>query len=368
MSAIDELLRSDTLQFSTITFHEHAPVLGDFDSSTGGFCKHKDTGTVAITLNARDLGIGVDVPLPFTGRFEGEVVTWSIDQPLDSWVDAIHITHVTGSIVAVAAGSMAMPATTCDGRDARVVKAILTSSPSDSTLRISTSAGDAVITQIAVTISAGEVIQPISFEVAIAASSWQTDPCGDRFFVEGQSVTFTALVEDLFADGTVTTSFRWNPGDLSAVRTDQSSLTVRLPAGNHRISVDVTVSTDIEPHSQTVTRSLGFAVLTADEAAQLRSQCQMARLLQELRTMVYQSVVPGIGGGVVLPGHRFVDPLWDPTPDELRGAANLVTRSYTRHELQQMLRSAEHLIRETTKFVEHTQGVISAREAQLAKK
>src|SRR5262245_62924942 len=100
MTAIDHLKASDTMRFDTIAYHLSAPVIGDSDSTILQVCIAKPPGALAFTFTSKDLLLPIPgLVLPFTGKASGNEVTWSIDQPLDTWYSAAHLTHVRGEFV-----------------------------------------------------------------------------------------------------------------------------------------------------------------------------------------------------------------------------------------------------------------------------
>src|SRR5262245_43756094 len=130
MSAIESLFASDTLNIGPISFHRSVPIFGESDSGTSGFCTGKTSNTLALTLNARQFGIPIDLHLPFTGtaNSSGEV-TWTIDQAADVGLFGVHVNRVHGQIVATVVGTATSRGTTCDGRQMRAFKTSFTSIP-----------------------------------------------------------------------------------------------------------------------------------------------------------------------------------------------------------------------------------------------
>jgi hypothetical protein len=363
MSAIDHLRTSDTLQFPGISYHLHTP-LGDSDSGTMPFCKTKAGGTLALTLTSADLHLPIpNLTFLFTGVVGGNNITWTVNQPLDVWFSGAHITGAHGQIVTRVDDAAASLGTDCMGMQ-RVFEATITTIGNSNTLTVDTSLGAATASNITITgAGAGETLAAVFFNVSIHANQTPNDGCGHYYQLQGSTVRFTASVANLQAVGNVTgTTFHWDvpAGATVTPGTDQQpTLEVRLDShGTVSLTVHVIVTTDVETGTRQSTAH--FAVLTADEA-----------LLQSLICSLRSHSLPGpavaivgIGAGFTAGGIRFVDPLWDPTPDELRNGMAVLRRGYSLHELHQIRAAAASISSAASAVTNQVGHIIDQHDAQ----
>ncbi len=363
MTAIDHLRNSDTLRFPGISYHLHTP-LGDSDSSTMPFCVTKPGG-LEFTLTSEHLHLPIPgLNFPFTGVVTGNNITWTVDQRMDVWFRGAHITRAHGQIVTSADEITATLGTDCRG-DQRVFEAAIASTGGSNTLTVDTSLGPASASNITfMDARAGEILGPVFFDVRISANQTPHDDCGHYYQLQGSTVRFTASVVNLRAVGNVTgTTFRWDTPPAGVTVTPgtdrQPTLEVRLDAeGTVSLTVHAVVTTDVETGAGQSTAH--FAVLTADEALLQSLLCQLRS-----HSLPKPAVsIVGVGAGFTSGGIRFVDPLWDPTPDELRNGVAVLRRGYSLHELHQIRAVATSVARtasEVSKLVGH---IIDQRENQ----
>jgi hypothetical protein len=367
MSAIDDLKASDTLKFSGLSYHLSAPIIGDSDSTTMPLCVPrgpKELGKLAFTLTSANLSLPVpDLTLLFAGTAKGNQVTWTINQGLDVFTkQGLHISGVHGQIVTIHDEVPASLGTDCSGAQ-RVQKATFATIGGANTLTIDTSLGAATISQISCPlVTCGEMLGPVFFDVRIHANKTPHDDCQHYYQIQGSTVRFTASVENLIADGEVTdATFSWvvPAGVVVNGKSDQAAIEVVL---NSHGSVSLTCQVIVTTTGGTSTNfsTAHFAVITADEAAQLAGICHLSSLTLPLPAVL----VAGAGPGFTAGGTHFVDPLWDPAPDELRNRVAVLGRAYSLPELYQVRAAAEQIVRAAIGLAKQTSVVIEYREVQ----
>jgi hypothetical protein len=362
MGAIEDLKAADTLQFARINFHMRTP-FNELDSRTMPFCLTKPRGTLSFTLTSAQLNLPIPgLSFPFIGTADASgQVTWRVDQSVDLWYSAVHITRVHGQIVTQLGETRPRLGNACDGTQ-RVFKATLVTAGNDNTLVVDTSLGSATASNITTQVAAGSDLAPVFFNLGISADHWDSDGCGRQFQLQGSTVRLTAVVRNLVATGTVTSiTYQWQPPIGAAVigPTDQPTLTLLCSQpGQVTAGVRVIVTTDVESGSTQAT--LRFATLNADEA-------QLLALLCRIRSATLPTpnvVVTGIGPGATVGGIRFVDPLWDPSPEMLREPDSVLVRTWSRYELHQLRHAVDRLTHDAAALLKHTARVIELREAE----
>jgi hypothetical protein len=218
------------------------------------------------------------------------------------------------------------------------------------------------ISQISLGVTCGEMLGPVFFDVRIHANKTPHDDCGNYYQIQGSTVRFTASIENLIADSEVTdTVFSWvHPAGVAVNgRSDQPTIEVGLNShGSVSLTCQVIVTTS-KLESGTNYSTAHFAVVTADEAAQLAGICHLRSL-----TLPLPAVLIAGGPGFTAGGTHFVDPLWDPAPDELRNKVAVLGRVYSLPELYQVRAAAERIARAATGLAKRTTVVIEHREAQ----
>lgn len=356
MAAVDDLQSADTLHISGVSFHFSQP-LASFDSVAGPFCVAKPAGQLAFTLTSEELGLPVSgLSFPFTGTPDGsDAVIWSVDESVNVSYKGAQITHVSGHVRTIVSPMAGTDTSTCDGTASRIDRATLATVMGGSDqITVSVNVGDAHITNISLAGTAGQVLAPISFDVSIHEDHWSSDGCGRRYNHVGDMATFTALLENLSVpDPVIATTFTWTLPDGSTHTGDSVSWTFTAE-GNFRVSVDAEVETSRE-HGEASAVNF-YTVLSEDEA-------RLASLICKLRhEVVAATLLPGVGPGVIIGGHRFVDPLWDPLPFE--GAiAGVVNRQYTTAELRRIERASALVGRTSGELAAQAREVLEQREA-----
>lgn len=298
---------------------------------------------MAFSLRSEDL----DLPIPglnirFTGvpDRDNSTVTWSVNQSFDVWFSAVHITHAAGQIVTRVDEMSRSSGTTCSG-EARIVEATLTTIGSANMITVSTSLGDATISNISTSAATAlERVPAVHFDVRIHASETPHDGCGNTYQLQNTTVRFTAFVSNVRAvDGvsrTITgTTFEWEmpPVGVTVIgRLDEQTVEVRFDGhGPVSLTVHVTVTTAAAEHREEST--VRFAVLTPEEAQLGSALCRLRYEAQA--SMPAVMFIAGIGAGFTIGDIRFVDPLWDPTPETLHNAQVLLS-PYSSKELKQL--------------------------------
>ena len=361
MTTVEHVKNSVTLVFHTASFHLHLPILGDSDSTTVPFCISKASGELRFTLTSDDLGLPIpNLKFDFWGNEIGSEITWKVDQDLDIWDSGFHITHVRGQIVTNVESVQAVRGDDCHG-EPRVYQATLKTIGNNNTLTIETSAGDTIVSNITINVDAGETLSPVQFDVRIHPDKTPHDECGHYYQIKGTTVRFTASVINLQAIGNVTnTTYQWDiPAGVTPLGgTNKATLEIQLnTAGSVSLTVHVIVVTDIEVGTQQSTTT--FAVLTPDEAVLLSQICHLLSMTLPRPS----TAVVGIGHGFTAGGTRFVDPLWDPPPNEMNKGVAILRRGYSLHELHQVRRVAERIAHAASVVVSQTSQVITEREA-----
>lgn len=365
MSAIEHIRRSDTIQMEPISYTLTAPILGTRNRTTMAFCITKGRGALAMTLAAEQLGIPVpSLVLPFRGTVDpsGTGITWEIDEHIDIWAHGVRFTHVQGRIVTNTAELPPSRGTACDGTTPRVFQAELTSEPTTSTITVGTSLGNAVVSNVAFRATAGEELAPVSFRVGIRGESWERDGCGGYYQLDDTTVGFTAFYEDLRAIGTVEGfGYEWTVSGAAIVGpADQRRIVLRFDnPGPVTLTVRLTIATNIE--AGTFSSTLRFAVLTPEEVLLRQQMCRLRSMLDKLTT--YNVVIRGVGPGFTIGGRRFVDPLWDPAPDQLQEL--VVEHAYSLQELNQIRSMLERVVKHSATMLEHTNRVAAFAEKRL---
>lgn len=364
MPAIDQLRAADTLLFAAVSFTLNIPTMPPTPGSVGPLCVRKAAGSLAFTLTSADLGIPIPgLTFPFTGTPDatGTSVTWRVDLPVDIWFGGVHLSRVQGQIVTTVSDIPPSLARACDGTE-RLVRVALATTGGSNMLTISIDLiGAATVTNITAAGSAGEAVPALFFRVGIRTSDLQSDGCGSGVLLTGTTVRFHALIEDLRtigAPGGETYAWTISGPGTAAGPADQPTLSVRLTGtGTLTVNVAVTVRTSVQSGSQQARAVYG--VLTPDELELRRLWCRF-----RARTVVRQPLVKlarGAGAGFTVGGIRFVDPLWDPTPDDLRVSEQIVTRAYTLDELKQMRDTAERMVKDASAVANQTALLIDQR-------
>lgn len=374
MSALDDLRTADTLQFTDISYSWRLGADGPgTTSTTGPICVRKD-GPLEFTLTSEDLLLpvpGLMFRFSGTANDNGTMVTWRVNQSLDvTWAGVVRITGAEGQVISTLAAVPPVVAAGCDGRD-RVFAASVTSVPESSSILVRTSIGDARIDNLVATARPGGVLAPVFFNVSIRADAWEQDGCGDYFQIVGNTVRLTCSVEDLRAQGTVTgTAQLWDlPVGGRLVPIDwpltQPTISLFLDApGTVHVRVLMRVSTD-RSNSGNFYGALEFAVLTPEEAEERRVVCRLRGLTERLRP-IPAVMAHGVGAGFMLHGRRFVDPLWDPVPDDLRDRTRVLARGYNAGELRRIRGTAKQIADQATELVTRTTRLLEEREKATA--
>ena len=101
----------------------------------------------------------------------------------------------------------------------------------------------------------------------------------------------------------------------------------------------------------------GFTVdpLTDAQAQLMELACQLRR--DVLRPGV---LVRGVGAGVTVGGIRFIDPLWDPTPEQRRTGLH---SPYSAHQAQQIADAAASVAKSAQAVAQHA-AAVAAHAAQ----
>jgi len=341
MSAIDDLRASDTLQFDSISYHQHVsiPFVDDVDVTTFPFCVPKDPGELAFTLDSNQLALPIaNQKFRFTGTPNGNQVTWHIDQPLDVWYLGAHLSRVHGQVVTSVDNVTPSLGTDCSGAQ-RVQTVTLTTVGTANAVSIDTNpdVASATISNIyAQEVRCGEAPPPVFFDVRFSVNKSEHDECGHSYLVEGSTVRVTALVENLSAVGAVTSiTYSWTPSAGVTVNgpSDQATIEVVLNnPGRIGLTCQVVVTTTVESGTNQSTANL--TVLTAGEAAQWRLGCHLLGLDRRLPPLLF----PG-----------------DPA----------LPRVSTLHELYMLRASAERIAEAASSLARQTTSVIEQREPQV---
>lgn len=332
MTVIDDVAAATAIQFSSISFHQQLPFGMESDRSIDGFCVPKEPGWV-LSISASALGIPIDgLQLPFNGQAApgGDQITWSMDQPLDANGGGAHVSHVRGSIVTAVSAVPGQPSMDCSGAPL-VQRATLQSVPESSSLAVDTNFGQAAVSNISTTLSVSEPLGPLNFSVRIRGDRWSGNACGTYWLNVGDHVRFTASMINVSSPDPITeTSCQWVlPGGVPGPADFYVDYDFPDP-GRYAFTATISASTALEgpvPFSNTAT----FAVLSDDEARLRTLMCDLRRALGQQRQGTI--LVPGSGAGGQVGDIRFVDPLWDPTPDELRNAYSMLESPYSTSEL-----------------------------------
>jgi hypothetical protein len=366
MTAIDDLRAADCVRFAMgINYHLSAPIIGDVDRTTRALCISKPAGSLAMTLTSADLNLPVPgLSIPFTGVATGNTVVWSVDQALDVTYTIAHISRVRGSITTRVDETTPMLGTNCTGAE-RVVKSTLTTIGSSNTLTVEIDVlDDAVASNISFTgATCAQALESVFFNVRIRPNRSSTDGCGNHFQLEGATVRFSANVENLRGDGTITgVTYSWSiptSGVTLHGATDQRNVEVTFDnPGSYTMTCTAIITTSLGV-TATQTSSTTFAVVTQEEAAHLSLFCELRKLARGS----FNTVISGIGAGFTIGGHRFVDPLWDPVPDGIMNKA-VLARGLTHHEALEVRAIAETLARTASALAKQSTLVIEQRERQ----
>jgi hypothetical protein len=293
----------------------------------------------------------------------GNMVIWKVDQGLDVWSSGVHFTHVGGQITTRVDDQPASLGPGCGGAQ-RVVRATLSTPGNGATnaLNIDTDLGTATASKIGTYGWTGETLAPVFFQVRLVPSVSPHNECGQYYQFQGSTVRFSASVINLQTPDPVTgTTYKWTvpPGLTPLGPTDQASIDVLLAAhGSFKLRCDVVISTAIE--AATNYNVAGFAVLTAEEVTLMNQLCH---LMQE--TMPQPAVaLRGVGPGFTVGGIRYVDPLWDPTPDELRNRGAVLIRPFSLRELGQIHARAQQIAKIAPALARQTAVVMEQRAAE----
>ena len=315
--------------------------------SAGPLCVSKKSGELSFTLTTKQLNISLlDVALEFKGEADPSglpQVTWRVNKDLDQWVSLARVTHIGGSIVTQVDTPEPTLDESCAGEQ-RVVQATIATVGTQNALAVDTSLGtiDCKNITIATPGRAGEILDPVFFDLSSHVSHWERTECGDRFQLVGSTVTCTVLVENLQAVGTVTaTTFDWAvPAGVTPLSpTTAPSITLRIDApGNFQIAVDVVVGTGIQTGTRKHTVKLW--AMTAADANTVNMACHLKHIAQAAEQSA--RAVVGVGAGVTLgDGTRLVDPLYDPPKGE-EGAA--LARVIAEHQFEEVRRTMRLLV------------------------
>jgi hypothetical protein len=350
MSAIDDLKASDTLQFDSISYHQHVsiPFVPDADVTTFPFCVPKDPGELAFTLDSNQLALPIaSQTFRFTGTANGNQVTWDIDQPLDVWYLGAHLSRVHGQIVTSVDNVTPSLGTDCSGAQ-RVQTVTLTTVGTGNAVSIDTDpdVASATISNIyAQEVRCLETLPRVFFDVRFTADKSQ-DACGHYFQIQGSTVRFTAWVENLNAVGAVTSiTYTWTHSAGVTVNgpSDQATIEVVLNnPGRISLTCQVVVSTTVEAGTNQSTANV--TVLTTDEEAQWRLGCHLVWLVRRLPPLLF----PG-----------------DPALEWLRPEIAAVPGASTLHGLYLLRASAERIAEAASSLARQTTSVIEQREPQI---
>lgn len=359
MTAMDDLRASDCVRFSGIGYHLSS-ALGESDRTSMSLCKDKTIGALALTLTSEDFNIPIPgLTFPFTGVVDGNRVRWTIDRDLDVWYSIAHITHVRGQIVTRVDEVAPMLTTNCSGAE-RIVKAALTTVGAENTLTIDTSVGSATASNITITgATCCQALEELFFNVRMRSDRSHDDGCGHHFHLIGDRVRLIASAENYHGDGTITeVRYSWSAPAGVTVHggTDGRELDVTFDQHGPTVVACRAVITNSLGQTATQVGSGRFAVITPDEAGQLRLMCQLDRLAHSSERVI---AIRGSRGGFTIGGFRVVDPLWDPVPDEIMLARGL--SRFEAHEVraaaEQLAHVASALVKQSTLVLEHHERI-----------
>jgi hypothetical protein len=364
MTVIEDVVAADTVQFSSFSYHLDPPVGDPSDNTVEGFCVQKPAGVILPISSAKfNLPIRpVDLLFEMRPNPGGGAITWSIDQTLDAEAWPVHVTRVHGEITTNLTGVPGEPSSNCEG-EPRALRARLESVPELSSLTVDTNFGAAVITNIRTSAGISDRLGPLTFSVRIDGDRWSKDACGDFWLDPGDHVRFRArIVNQNPPDPITAISCNWTIDDPTlpnAVTRPGFSVEYDFSEpGTYEFTAAVTARTALEGRATFGSRAR-FTVLTPDEAAARRFACQLQQAIERLRPRP-ALLVPGSGAGGRFGNIRYVDPLWDPTPDELHTVAHMLRSPYSASELVQLSGSLRQINKLATMANEHVQALLNA--------
>ena len=353
MSAIEALRRADTLLIGDIFYRVQIPSYDPWVGSARPGCKAKGHG-LAFDLNAGDFGLP-DIPLRFQGTADRDerTVTWAVNEHPDQWFEGVlHVSRIHGQIVtAVDVVSPPSLARACNGEPLVVQSslALLISSDLRNELVVEYEllfVPDAA--RVSILLAGAEAGEPSTsprLGLRIVPGLLHDSGCR-RYGLVGDTIRLTAIIDSLMIDGSLQeVAYRWEiAGANPHGPTNRQNLEVFLDRpGQVDVVVHITVSTNLATVSQRA--SLRIAALTPQQALLEKALCRLRHVLARDGAIVAR----GTGGGVYLKGQRYVDPLWDPSP-ELR----VLSRPYTTVELNRLEKAIGRLAQAANAVQEQT--------------
>jgi hypothetical protein len=369
MTAIDDLQDATVLNFQAFSFHLQLPVLGDRDSTSDPLCLTKARGWV-LEIPARSFGLPTPLMVRFVGRaVDSSTVVWEVDQTLrDVSVFGIGVSHIGGMLTTTVSSTALTRGNSCDGGSMNTLfTTSLATIPSQCRVVASTALGEAILTNVSTEATVGEPLPALAFNVNIHASRWERDGCGHFFQLEHTSVDLTALVSHVSTVGTATPmTFAWTASGIDGLPAPADQRTCRVTfgaAGEASVSVRVTTSTDLQGEVSSFA-TLTFSVLTADELSHRRQECRLRGLVAGASGSVI--TLRGVGAGFTRGRTRFVDPLWDPTPDGALAAMNPGTAArHSLADLHQLRTTADAIGKAASALSRTAEKIIAVREKEL---
>ena len=196
--------------------------------------------------------------------------------------------------------------------------------------------------------------------MAVHSEDAPRNPCGEYYQVQGSVASFSAEIVGLRTRSPVrNVYYHWQADGYIPGPIDEQRISLEFTLlGNARVTAQVGVGTDTEDgyHQATII----VPVITPEEA-------ELWELVCALQSHAIPVPVPararvGLGSGVTAGGIRFVDPLWDPTPEVLRQAENGRRPGYSLHDLYQLHGAAERLAGAASAVAHQASCVIHERE------
>jgi len=364
MSALDHLTKSDTLQIPGISYH-YFDARTDIHTSVDPACIKKTSDALEFRLTSQDLSLSVPgLTLLFEGSAVGNVVTWNLDTTFTNlWSGLVQIQRAHGQIVTTVDSITPIVELGCDNI-MRDFEATLSTVGANNTVTIETSAGTATVAEITIVgaLAGRRRIAP-TFALEIVADHWETAGCGTQFQLTDSTANFTATITNpqpgfVFDSST----FLWHAPPHADISSDVTQ-TIRWNFGPEAaMKLSVTVSHGGPLGQAFKTANLSFAVLTQEEAAMWSVLCLLRNQLTPSRVT---AAVVGVGKGITGGGKRIIDPLWDPTPDELRTGVAGRTRGFSLHEMHQIGATAQKIGKAAASVTTHIEKLIARRESEL---
>lgn len=260
-----------------------------------------------------------------------------------------------------------------DGND-RIYRTSMTLQGDTNIIRIE--AGPVISATIyidAATARCGSKAPAFRFDVNVGNNNSHEDGCGNKYLLVNEPVRFTADIFNVRSLGMpVSSTYNWEISHKNEsggwVVTDASGTTgsrhfnyTPYQTGVVKIKVTVDVTTDATYAMENGISTYEFQISVYNHEMLLLSGA-VCRLRQNNHGF-YSILARGAGrGGSIANGRfRFIDPLWDPTPDQLKDHT-LSPRPFTLQELQQIRRNMERDIKLASEILSVTTNLIQLHE------